>query len=408
MDSLEADGLMDETIVFFFGDHGFGMPRYKRWLYNTGLHVPLIIRAPEKYKHLFPTGIKGQTQQLVSFVDFAPTILQLAEINAPLTMAGQAFLGRNVIAKREFVYAARDRADDMYEMSRAVMNDRYLYIRHYMPHLPYIQSGYIYSDIKDGFRSLRQARKQGLNNNEQEKMWQPKPVEELYDLKEDPQELNNLANDPKYSSIKAALKEKLHGWMIVHKDLGLLPEAEYMIRSKGMSPYEYARNSPDYQIEKILATAELVGSSDETHLLEKTKDPDSGVRFWAVMALLNLDHQSQKMLKELNRLLNDPSPSVQIIASETLCRKTSSNEAVDVLGKWVQDERPWLALQAARSIQLVEEHARPLIPILYQVLDKNLGQPGAKLKYKNFNFAAFTSWALEWALQEMGEEIKVN
>nr|MBX2876511.1 hypothetical protein [Saprospiraceae bacterium] len=84
------------------------------------------------------------------------------------------------------------------------------------------------------------------------------------------------------------------------------------------------------------------------------------------------------------------------------------SQAIDVLGKWVLDERPWLALQAARSIQLIGPAARPLIPTLYQVLEKNLGGPNAKRKYKDFNYAAFTSWALEWALQELGEAVNVN
>jgi HEAT repeat protein len=126
------------------------------------------------------------------------------------------------------------------------------------------------------------------------------------------------------------------------------------------------------------------------------------------MGLLQLDQLSQAAITALSGRLEDESPSVRIIAAETLSRFGNSPEAVETLGELVQDERPWVALEAARTVQLIGEDARPIIPILYQVLEKNLGEPDAPRKYKDFNYAAFTSWALEWALQELGEEIAVN
>ena len=409
LDSLEADGLMDETIIFFFGDHGFGMPRYKRWLYKTGLQVPLLVSVPEKYAHLFNQQPGSSTDQMVSFVDFPATALNLAGVQIPETMEGRPFLGDSLPEPRKYVFGARDRADDMYEMSRAVLNDRYIYIRHYMPHLPYIQSGFIYSDVKFGFRTLRAARNAGALNEEQQKLWNSKPVEELYDLQADPQELNNVAANADFAGIKQQLKEQMDHWMVGHKDFGLLPEAEYMIRSKQSSPYEYARNREDYQAASILASANMVGTATQSQCVEKLADPDSGVRYWATMALMQFDGLDQQSIDALKKALNDDSPSVQINAAETLCRAGNYPEAVQTLGKWVQDERPWLAMQAARSIQLVGDDARPLIPVIYEVLESNLrGDDGSHRKYKDFNYAAFTSWALEWALQELGEEVVVN
>lgn len=408
IDSLEADGLLEETIIFFFGDHGFGMPRYKRWLYQTGLKVPLIIRLPSKFNHLVPEQEKRTRDELVSFVDFAPTTLNLAAVSIPKTMQGQPFLGHDLPEARKQVFGARDRADDMMEMSRAIVNNRYIYIRHYMPHLPYIQSGFIYSDVKHAIRALQQARNQGLTNAEQEKLWQKKPVEELYDLLEDPEELNNLADSEAHQTVKAALRQKMQEWMIEHRDLGLLSEAEYMIQSSDSTPYQMRLDEDAFPVEKILNAAEMVGMAGIPILLEKTQATEPGVRYWAVIGLMQLESPNEAIRQALNRMLSDPSPCVQIQAAEALCRNDSSESALAVLGKWVQDDRPWLALQAARSIQLIGERARPLIPVLYQVLEKNLGEPGGPRKYKDFNFAAFTSWALEWALQEMGEPIEVN
>mgnify|MGYP006284576071 CR=1 FL=1 len=409
LDSLEKDGLMQETIIFFFGDHGFGMPRYKRWLYKTGLQVPLVVYVPEKYRKLAKNKAGTHNAELVSFVDFVPTVLNLADVDIPPDKEGQPFLGRKTPKEREYIFGARDRADDMYEMSRAVSDGRYIYIRHFMPHVPYIQSGYIYSDVKRAYRALRRAYQNDELNDEQLELWQAKPVEELYDWHSDPQELNNLADDPEMQGIKSQLADELHNWMLEHRDLGLLAEAEYMIRSHASSPYEYARESGAYNVEEILNAAELVGKADEQTLCEKLQHAESGVRYWAVMGVRQLESIDQTTEEALLALLDDPSPSVQILAAEVLCYFGDFPAAVETLGEWVQDERPWLAMQAARSIQLIGEDARPLIPVIYQVLYKKLNDgSGSHRKYMDFNYAAFTSWALEWALQEMGEDIKVN
>ncbi|MEM9936269.1 MAG: sulfatase, partial [Bacteroidota bacterium] len=269
LDSLEEDGLMEETIIFFFGDHGFGLPRYKRWLYHTGLHVPLIVHIPEKYRSVVPQADNQRNEELVSFVDFGPTVLSLAGVEQPENMQGQVFLGKEVDEKREYIFGARDRADDMYEMSRAIFDGRYLYIRHFMPHLPPIQDGFIYSDRKDAFRYLRRAKNQGILNEEQQKLWEPKPVEELYDLENDPYELTNLAADSAYNLAADSaygtpynrLRYYLSEWMMWEYDLGLLPEAEYMIRSEGSTPYELAREGK-FNSEKLYSAARTVGWSD--------------------------------------------------------------------------------------------------------------------------------------------------
>ncbi|WP_372947250.1 sulfatase-like hydrolase/transferase [Mariniphaga sp.] len=409
LDSLAADGLMEETIVFFIADHGFGMPRYKRWLYKTGMHVPMVVHVPKKYEHLVPGFSKGgHNANMVSFIDLPATLLNLAGAEVPGYFEGKPIMGENAEPEREYAFGARDRADDMFEMSRSVTDGRYFYVRNYMPHLPYIQSGFIFSDEKETFRELRLLHNAGQTDAEQEKLWNRKPVEELYDWQSDPRELNNLANDPALEEIKNILKNELHNWMLETHDLGLLPEAEYMIRSEGSSPYEYARESGDYQVGKILEAAEMVGISGESELVEKLKDIDSGVRYWAVIGLMQLEQISQPAAKTLTGLLTDSSPSVQIAAAEALCYHSSSSGAVETLGLNVMDDRPWVALQAARSILLVGENARPLIPVIYKKLDTLYGGPDSPRKFKDFNYASFTGWALEWALQELGEDIQVN
>ncbi len=409
LDSLKKDNLMENTIILFFGDHGFGMPRYKRWLNKTGMNVPLVVYVPDKYKDLVKNFVPGSVNnQLVSFIDMAPTVLSLAGAQIPAYMEGKPFLGNWDANKRDYAFGARDRADDMVEMSRSVTDGKFIYIRHFMPHLPYIQPGYIYSDEKEAYKALRKLHKEGKTNAEQEKLWNPKPVEELYDLEADPSETINLATNPTYAKAKEKLKSRLHTWMLENKDLGLLAEPEYMIRGSQSSPYEYARNSGKYQVDKILQAAEMVGVAAETELLAKLADQESGVRYWAIMGLRQFSKADKNSLFALGKLLEDESPSVQILAAEALCHFGKPEKAVPVLGKWVADDRPWLALHAARNILLVGNNAKSLVPEMKKVLEKNLSQPGVKGKYKDPNFASFTSWALEWALQEMGEKVKVN
>ena len=138
---LERDGLADDTIVFYFADHGSGMPRNKRWPYNSGLHVPLVVSIPEKWRHLAPEGYTpgGRSDRLVSFVDFAPTVLSLAGLRPPAWMQGHAFLGEFAAPPQPFLFGFRGRMDERYDLVRSATDGRYVYVRNYMPHLIYGQ-----------------------------------------------------------------------------------------------------------------------------------------------------------------------------------------------------------------------------------------------------------------------------
>ncbi len=401
---LKEDGLYDNTIIFIFSDHGLGLPRYKRWLYRTGLQVPLIVRAPPQYQHLIGNPAGATTDELVSFVDFAPTVLQLADLPTPDYMEGQAFLGERRAPPRRYVYGARSRADNMYEVSRAVLDSQYIYIRHYLPHYAYIQPGEIFSDRKRSLRELRRLHQQAALDGEALDMWLPKGVEELYDLHHDPQELNNLAEQAEYQDVKIRMQEELHAWIKEHHDTGFLLEPEMMLRAQGSTPYMMAHTLEQYNVAAVLAAAEMSGKANEQRLREALNDQDAGVRFWAVMALQAQKEITRRARSGLAALLNDPSPTVQIAAAETLCHWGQCSAALPVLARWVQDDRPWLALYAARSIELLKNKAKPLVPVLYEVLKKNAAEEGSSKRYKDTNFAAFTSWSLEWALQQCGEE----
>ena len=221
--ALDRAGVAQNTVVFFFGDHGRGMPRYKRWIYDTGIKVPLIVR--------WPRGARAGTKSsdLVSFVDFAPTVLSLAGAPIPPPMQGQPFAGA-APAKRKYVFAHRDRMDERYDRIRAVRDHRYKYIRNFHPELPYAQR-IQYNEENPTMRVWRRWSEEGKLTGPQKIFFSPtKPREELYDTQSDPYEVNNLADSPKHRSTLDELRAALERWIDETKDQGAVPESELVNR----------------------------------------------------------------------------------------------------------------------------------------------------------------------------------
>ena len=222
---LEADGLADSTIVFFYSDHGDGLPRAKRWVYDSGLHVPLMIRWPEALRP--ERYAPGSTEErLVSFVDFGPTVLSIADVEVPASMQGKPFLGGQEVGPRDYIYAARDRHDEAYDRMRAVRDDRFKYIRNYMPETAYVQP-IAYRDRMPTMQELLRLSEEGRLEGPQA-LWfrQTRPEEELYDTHADPHEVGNLADDPEYQDVLERMRGALDAWLERVGDMGATPEAE--------------------------------------------------------------------------------------------------------------------------------------------------------------------------------------
>ncbi len=215
---LEEDGLADDTIVMWYSDHGVGLPRAKRWLYDSGLHVPMIVRWPGVIE---PGSVRDE---LASFVDFAPTVLSLAGETPPDHMQGQVLLGEHAAPPREYVYGMRDRMDERYDHIRAVRDKRYKYIRNYEPYRAYDQ--YLtYPESYPVMQDMRRVQAAGeLDEIQQLYFRQTKPLEELYDTDADPHEIHNLAEDPSLQSELQRLRDAMNAWEIEIGDLGAIPE----------------------------------------------------------------------------------------------------------------------------------------------------------------------------------------
>ncbi len=225
LQQLKEDGLEQNTIVFFFSDHGDGLPFVKREVLDRGLRVPFIIKNP------FDNKKNVVDNQMISFVDLAPTMLSLANIPVPKYMQGQAFLGRQKAKNpRQFVFAARDRMDSAYERVRTVRDDRYRYVRNYMPEKPHYQNiGYRLQ--QPSMQSILRLKEEGKLNPTQMQWFRPtKAVEELYDCDKDPFEFNNLAENPAYQPQLTKLRKVYNDWIQKVGDTAQEPEMDMVKR----------------------------------------------------------------------------------------------------------------------------------------------------------------------------------
>lgn len=357
LDQLKKDGLAEDTIVFFFSDHGSGMPRHKRALLESGMHVPLLIHIPEKWKK-FATQKPGSVcDQLVAFVDFAPTVLTLAGATIPKYMQGIPFLGNQKKIFRKQVFGHRDRVDEVRDLARSVRNKRFLYIRNYMPHLGYNQptSWPDLGEIRHEFYRL--ASKKNMTPAQWHFTNPRRPVEELYDCQKDPQNLINLASSPKHKKILNQLRNKLDQHLKESKDLGFIPEYEAWKLFEKSSGWDVGK-SGTVNLEIIRNAASKVGMSGENELLEALNSKNMHVRYWGTIAFNSINSKIGTKAKDaLLKTLKDTSPSVRIEAANILMKIGEINRALPVLIKELEHENLIVVTHAARTIELLGKKA---------------------------------------------------
>jgi len=371
---IDNAGLSDDTLVFFYGDNGSGMPRSKRWPYDSGLHVPLLVHVPKKFQHLAPKEYApgGASERLVSFVDFAPTLLSIAGVQPPEWMQGHAFMGKYETPPQPYIHGFRGRMDERYDMVRSVRNQRYIYIRNYMPHLIYGQ--YIaYMFETPTTRVWKQLYDEGKLKPPQTFFWEPKPTEELYDLQADPDEVHNLAGSPAHQAILTELRQAQQQHALRIRDLGFLSEAEQHSRSAGTTRYELGHDRQKYPLEKIMAMAELAASLRPDvlpQLRPGLKDDDSALRYWAAMGLLMRGKTAvEKSRGELRAALKDASPSVRITAARALGQYGSDadlREALPVLKELAPPDKngAYVSLLALSAVDALGNKAAGLTEML--------------------------------------------
>ncbi|MGJ8691408.1 MAG: sulfatase family protein [Thalassotalea sp.] len=269
---LEQDGLLENTIIFFYSDHGGPLPRQKRLIYDSGLKVPMIVRFPHKQY------AGNVDDQLISFVDFAPTILSLTGETVPEHMHGQNFINNNSLSeKRQYIHAAADRFDGFTDVIRAVKDKQFKYIRNYRP-----EQGYYlpvtYREKIPTMQELLRLRAAGELSAAQAQWFRTsKPVDELFDTINDPHELNNLAGDVKYSKKLAELQAEMDKWLAEINDTPSLPEAklvEKMWQGQSTQPKTEAALM-SYQNDKVTIKSNTAGASIGYKIIENSYEPAS-------------------------------------------------------------------------------------------------------------------------------------
>lgn len=407
LDQLEEDGLADNTIVFFYSDHGSGMPRHKRLLHDSGMKVPLMIRFPEKWKHLAPAAPGETVDRLVTFVDFPATVLNLLGMDVPDYMQGEPFLGEEVSPDPHYVYGFRDRVDEVFDTSRSVRSPRYLYIRNHLPHFSW-NAPSVFSDLGEIRRDITRYAAENadkLTDAQRGYAGATRPFEEFYDTWEDPHNVNNLALGELSGEHRQALDQ--HRAALEQKrleilDTGALPEtvmADFLEEEQApMRTIMEGKTNHRPDLERAWAAADKVGFGSEEEVADLLTSGEDYERFWGVIALRMLAGDDESVAENHYELMDDISAPVRIEMAYWMAEVSEKNrmDALRVLVRELENPNWWTALRACRSIELLGEKARPMLPFMKRVYRVTRNAPGDQ----NF-FLAFSSGAF---LDKLGEK----
>lgn len=330
---LEESGLADNTIVIYNSDHGGVLPRSKRFLFNSGTHCPLIIRIPEKYKHLWPADKPGsKVDRLVSFVDMTKTWLKITNSKTPSYLSGKVFLGPNAESERQYHVSFRGRMDERCDNVRAIRNKQFLYIRNYMPYAPWGQHLNYLWNMK-ATQAWEAEHKAGRTTALTGRFFGTKPMEELYDTSKDADNVNNLINNPEMKAVVAELRTAMDDWQVKNYDSALIPESEMVKRAKdnNTTTYEMLRNPKLYNVKAYQEAANVAVEDKEINLpklYEYLKHADSGVRYWGIVGCFTLADKAEVDLSIIKSHLNDESHEVRALAVWILYKKGQKDVAM--------------------------------------------------------------------------------
>jgi len=394
LQELEEAGLAENTIVFYYSDHGGVLGRSKRFLYETGTHVPFIIHIPEKYKHLYPAkSIGSSVDRLVSFVDLAPTLLSLVGVKAPEFMQGSAFLGDFKQDEPAYIYMFRDRMDGRYDMSRSIVDREFRYTRNYNASRIYLQHlAYLWK--APSMRSWESAYKAGQCDEVQSRWWNPKPSEELYNTENDPWEVHNLAGDPAYADRLETMREASLEMGASIKDAGFIPEADRNIRAGDMAIYDYMRSS-DLPYDEIINTAKLASENNPANLevlLELLEHDDSAIRYWAAQGLLLLGEQVRPAIQEIKKLAMDVSWNVTVSGAEILYMLDEKEVAVEAYHRVLLCDERMARTHALNSIDHIDGSSEEFLDACVSVIND---------KYEKLNMGSdYDARVIKWLIEK--------
>ena len=319
---LEEEDLLEDTFIFYYGDHGGVLPGSKGYAYETGLHVPLVIRIPEKFKNLVELKPGSSSDGFVSFIDFGPTLLKLAGAEIPEGIDGRPFLGKGIKAKelnsRDITFGYADRFDEKYDLVRTVRKGNFKYMRNYQPFNPDgLQNNYRYINL--AYQEWRDMYIKGELNDVQKHFFEPRPAEELFDIENDPYETKNLAEDPEYQETLEKMHQILTDWVKGMPDLSFYPESE-LLKEAFNNPVVFGQEHKQ-EISSLVDIADLSllsFKSARDGIGEALSSEDPWKRYWGLIVCSCFGEEASEFYKIARTLTKDKNLLVRTRAAEFL------------------------------------------------------------------------------------------
>lgn len=323
IEQLEADNLLDDTFIFYYGDHGGVLPGSKGYIYERGVHVPMVVYIPKNWKHLVPVSAGSRVDGFVQFVDLAPTVLNLAGVSIPKQIDGKAFLGKDIeranLEARNMTFTHADRFDEKYDLVRAIRKGKYKYMRNYQPfNFDGLHNFYRYRML--AYKEWRDLYHADKLTSEAAQFFESRAAETLFDIEKDPFELNNLATDPAYANTLKELRQALQNQVKGMPDLSFYPEP-YFIEKGIANPVRFGQDNKA-AIAKLVDIADLslVSFAQAKRGINKAlKSKDSWDRYWALIVCSSFGEEAAVFYKKAKKIAaNDTENLVRMRAAEFL------------------------------------------------------------------------------------------
>ena len=360
VDQLAQDGLLEDTFVFYFGDHGGVLPGSKGYLYETGLHVPLVVRIPENYKHLVDLERNTRAGGFVSFVDFAPTILALAGIKVPPQMDGKPFMGPNVrldeVNRRDEAFGIADRFDEKYDFVRTLRKGKYKYMRSYQPfNFDGLWNNYRYRMAS--YRQWWDLYRAGKLTREAALFYEPRAPEALYDIEKDPYEVNNIAADPAKAKILADLRGRLTARVKGMPDLSFFPESELAKKAFG-NPVRFGQQQKE-RIARLVDIADLAllpFADASNRIKDALASEDPWARYWGLIVCSCFGKEADAFVAHATKIAAaDAEPLVRVRAAEFLALIGAAKPQEVIMDVLATAEHPLEALLTLNTLVLLRD-----------------------------------------------------